>query len=334
MRQDVRLGMAVGGLLVGAVLAYAIFSGPKNKGTDQAGQVARATGSAGGGAGSADGDRAVTPDPATGNGTSAGNSVGAANGANGANAGGGTPPSNEIQIGPGDRGTGAAAAGATGNGAGRIGEIGTGARMPEGRWNWDSILNDGAGSALLPPSETPGPGRIRIDNPGGPLERDRLGSTTQPFRPEPFDPPAFTHDDGPKTYVVRSGETFWTIARDHYGNGGYWSHVARANSRIEPKSLKAGTVINLPARSEVVPVDAPRAVASVVRTLDPTREYRVKSGDSLTVICKALYGKTDPVTIGRLYEANRDLIGPNQNALKLGMVLALPEPPTKVAAVN
>jgi nucleoid-associated protein YgaU len=326
--------MAVGGLLVGAVLAYAIFSGPKNKGTDQAGQVARDTNAAG--TNNAGGDRATTPDTPTNNGTSAGNSGAANTGANGGMNGGVTkPPVSEIEINPPNRGAGGTPTGANGDG-GRIGEIGGGtfAKMPEGKWNWEAILNEGAGKALLPPSETPGPEGTRLENPGGARDRGGIGSTTRPSWPDVFGPIS-PRGDGPKTYVVRAGETFWTIARDHYGNGGYWSHVARANSRIDPKTLKAGTVINLPARSEVVPAESARAAsaAPVAKSIDATREYRVKSGDSLTVICKSLYGKTDPVTIGRLYEANRDLIGPNQNALKLGMVLSLPEPPTKVATV-
>ena len=328
MRQDVRLGMAVGGLLVGAVLAYAIFSGPKNKGTDQAGQVARDTNAAGANGGAA--GSIPTPDPVTSNGanTGAGTNGGAAGGAGTISppTGTQTPPStNDIQVRGPERSNP---------------PIGTNANdpiirippsSPTGKWDWEMALSSGAGSALLR-TEQPGPTGLRNEEPGGSLRREMAGPATRPNEIREFTRPE--ENTGPRTYVVKSGETFWTIARDNYGNGGYWSHVARANPRIDPKGLKAGTVINLPARSEVVPAESVRAAAPVARQIDPTREYRVKQGDSLTVICKALYGKTDPVTIGRLYEANRDLIGPNPSALKLGMVLTLPEPPTRVAAAN
>lgn len=78
-----------------------------------------------------------------------------------------------------------------------------------------------------------------------------------------------------------------------------------------------------------MPGHAPARLATAgptTRPIDPATQYRVQSGDNLFTIAKKLYGNINRA--GKLYEANKDLIGPNPNALKLNMVLRLPDPPT------
>src|SRR5262249_47518014 len=90
------------------------------------------------------------------------------------------------------------------------------------------------------------------------------------------------------------------------------------------------TQILIPARAEVVPADAPLHLADglgpTTRPIDTAKEYRVQPGDNLYIIAKKLYGKTDSVQ--KLYDLNRELIGPNPSVLKRNMVLRLPEAPT------
>jgi nucleoid-associated protein YgaU len=128
---------------------------------------------------------------------------------------------------------------------------------------------------------------------------------------------------GPKTYTVVPGDTYWTIAQREYGNGAYYTHIMRANPSVPANRLKANVKLVIPDRSEVVPTGAQPVVA--VSNLDSRTQYRVQKNDNLYTICKRLYGTTDKVS--KLYQLNKDLIGPNPNSLKLGMVLQLPDPP-------
>ena len=135
-----------------------------------------------------------------------------------------------------------------------------------------------------------------------------------------------------RKYLVKPNETLWAIARNEYGNAAYVNHIIRANPGIDPNRLRAGVTILLPEKTEVVPDTgtARLAVAApTTRPIDPTTQYRVQSGDNLFTIAKKVYGNINRA--GKLYEANKDLIGPNPNALKLNMVLRLPEPPTAPA---
>ena len=144
---------------------------------------------------------------------------------------------------------------------------------------------------------------------------------------------ATTPGAGARKYTVKPNETLWAIARNEYGNAAYVNHIIRANPGIDANRLRAGATIILPEKAEVVPDTgtARLAVAApTTRPIDPTTQYRVQSGDNLFTIAKKVYGNINRA--GKIYEANKDLIGPNPNALKLNMVLRLPEPPTPAAA--
>lgn len=52
------------------------------------------------------------------------------------------------------------------------------------------------------------------------------------------------------------------------------------------------------------------------------RTYTVKAGDSLSKIAKELYG--DATKWKQIYEANKDVIGPNPDLIKPGQVLTIP----------
>jgi nucleoid-associated protein YgaU len=68
----------------------------------------------------------------------------------------------------------------------------------------------------------------------------------------------------------------------------------------------------------VVPPASP-----VAATPSPTEIiYTVQPGDTLQTIAGQVYG--DPDAWSRIYEANRDRIGPDPDALRAGMRLELP----------
>jgi len=187
-----------------------------------------------------------------------------------------------------------------------------------------------------------------------------LGIERQPVSPGPSpSPKAFVREPGktetagggaagasnPHTHVVKSGETLSSIAQAAYGSAAYYPHLIRANPGVNPNNLKLGTVLNVPPVSEVKAAGGgagaaaekaaagqlpagPRLVDEV--KIDPVRQYRVVSGDSLFKIGQKLYGKG---TMGdRIYDANKQLIGADPRRLKLGMILQLPEPPAAAGA--
>jgi nucleoid-associated protein YgaU len=164
----------------------------------------------------------------------------------------------------------------------------------------------------------------------------KAGAAAVPLTPEP----AGTSELGstsaaPKagaTHVVRSGETFSSIAQAVYGSAAYYPHLIRANPHANPNNLKLGTVINIPKVEDVKATGGPAsaehskgAALTVVDEvkIDPTKQYRVQSGDSLYKISQKVYGK--PTYVEAIYEKNRQQIGANPTKLKLGMILELPE---------
>ncbi len=128
------------------------------------------------------------------------------------------------------------------------------------------------------------------------------------------------------TYTIQVGDTFSSIALDHYGESRHYLLIQQANPGIDPQRLKPGMTIKLPSlptRSN----DATRDdTAGTPAPLDEARQYRVQIGDSLHAISTRLYG--DISRWQKIYELNRSQIGDNPARLKVGMILVLPEPPT------
>lgn len=132
------------------------------------------------------------------------------------------------------------------------------------------------------------------------------------------------------THVVRSGETFSSIALTVYGSAAYYPHLIRANPHANPNNLKLGTTIMIPKLEDVKATggaagDRSTGAMKIVDDvkLDPNKQYRVASGDSLYKISVKRFGT--PSYVEAIYEKNKQLIGPNATKLKPGMVLDLPE---------
>ncbi len=134
----------------------------------------------------------------------------------------------------------------------------------------------------------------------------------------------------PRTHIVQKGETLSSIAQTAYGSANYYPHILRANPRITPERMRPGLVIVLPDAASVVPHAAAHvseSTATSVKTpaVDPSVQYQVREGDSLYKIAARLYGQGEKWE--SLYELNKAAIGPDSHKLKLGMVLRLPQPP-------
>lgn len=144
---------------------------------------------------------------------------------------------------------------------------------------------------------------------------------------------------GARSHVIREGETFSSIANDHYGESRYYLAIIKANPSINPNRLRPGQTINLPDLASIGSGNSNGSGGSAAgttpggfrsarteRAVDGITEYRVQSGDSLYRISMRLYGTPNKVDL--IYETNRATIGPDRERLKIGQVLRLPEPPT------
>ena len=328
MRKDVRLGLGVGGILFGVVLIYVLFFAGGNGADEFAGdldsgasETTRADSSTGSAAESSKPTESGTPLVNTGSITGIGTAP--------------TAPTTPVAGNTSNNNTITPPVAAGGPTTRPIGAIATGnfgaPTANTGSWNWRELVNHGARSGeLLSRTETPTPGggrsmaeprdiqNMQIDPPTG-SSFVEAGPSTRP--------------SGPRIHVVKSGESFWTIAKNEYGNPSYYSHLARANPKVDPSKLKAGMRITIPSKDDVVPrTVAASALMSEPQTIDETRQYRVQKGDSLSTIAKKLYGRADMAD--RIYQANRDVIGANPSALKLNAVLTLPETPTRTATAG
>ena len=70
------------------------------------------------------------------------------------------------------------------------------------------------------------------------------------------------------------------------------------------------------------PSGTPRS--SATPAAPSTGEYTVESGDTLRSIAQQVYG--DPTQWPRIYQANRDTIGPDPDTLNAGTRLSIPHP--------
>lgn len=78
-----------------------------------------------------------------------------------------------------------------------------------------------------------------------------------PFPAEPLPPAQAVTFDQPQqfqpaqgaigsTYTIRKGDTLWSIATRHYGDGKQWQRIVDANPGLNPQKLAVGQVITLP----------------------------------------------------------------------------------------
>jgi 5'-nucleotidase len=49
-----------------------------------------------------------------------------------------------------------------------------------------------------------------------------------------------------RRYTIRKGDSLWSIAEAKYGNGNKWKLIAKANPKVNPNHILAGTTIVLP----------------------------------------------------------------------------------------
>ncbi len=292
MRRDSRLGMAIGGILVVVLIAYAVVVPKTNKKKvtlDTTGTPTASAGdnSAGGGALSAStdntGSASTTADtPAH------------------------TDNAEKPQI-----------------YADREGGSNEPAGNPNNGTRWAALLAadhiDGVGPSRI----TQTPGLPRETSPALSNISDSPRHSTVAASPTTRQSRLAATD-----HRVAEGETFSSIALTYYGDSRYANRIAKANPKIDPRRLRPGTVVHLPERTQSESSEAPAKTGAhgLVKVVpDSSKEYAVQSGDSLYKISMRLYGRGDRAD--EIYELNKQVIGSDSARLKIGMVLKLPQPP-------
>ena len=323
MRKDVKVGLAVGGILFGVVLAYALFFTGDNK--RQVADRGRSTPPAQPAAEPAAAHETVAPP------------------ANPGRVDIVAPEPSSSGVLPLTRTPPLPAPPAMGSAEGTTPT--TPAPSPAGPTpsEWSRLLDGPSTPALgqssTPSTLTPLPGQDNAAVTPPVVPPTTPGTTVDPIAPvpptTPSDPITPPPADGPRSYVVKQGDNYWKISVAEYGSGQYVAALMQANPRYPATKLRQGVTITIPAKSEVVPSGVAIAHAGRIpttRPVDSVTQYRVKSGDNLYIISKRLYGRADKAE--RIYELNKEVIGPNPNALKLGTLLQLPEPPATMTTNN
>lgn len=153
-------------------------------------------------------------------------------------------------------------------------------------------------------------------------------------------------EDGQRYHVVQHGDTLHDIAVKELGSAGRVSEILALNPGLEPRRMRDGLKIKLPAAKVAtdtkstadakVATDtkatsdakksaaAPAPVVATAAKAAAGQTYKVKHGDTLTSISRVAYGNDKHVK--DILAANRGKL-PSANVLRENMVLSLPAAP-------
>lgn len=162
---------------------------------------------------------------------------------------------------------------------------------------------------------------LPLPTPAAPVESPPAQETppADPAPAGPTVPPRF------REHTVQRGDTAESLSRQYYGTPSRWDAVMRANPRIDFHRLRAGTVIKIAVDPDNIQgVPAPTTAESPATPTEPPPpiEYRVRSGDTLSGIAKAVYGDSSLWTIIR--DANLEKVGRDGTRLRAGTTIIIP----------
>lgn len=150
----------------------------------------------------------------------------------------------------------------------------------------------------------------------------------EPSGPEPTSQPSQqAHERGGRLWLVGGGLV--VIAAIVIGSAiGAWMGTRQGGALSSEGTPNGRPTIVVGTAAAVKPSAAPSPSLAVAPTVvagasaEASSEYTVQPGDTLRTIAEQQYG--DPTAWPRIYEANRDAIGPDPDALKAGTRLQLP----------
>jgi len=133
----------------------------------------------------------------------------------------------------------------------------------------------------------------------------------------------------PGRYLVKDGDSYWSIAKNLYGDATLCKLLIEANPKIPPMSLRPGMTISAPPKPAATaetagstPAKEPKAKhgTTVVDAASGTRHYIVKRGDNgFWGISEAVFGTGDHM--GAIQKLNPKL---NPKALQPGQRVLVP----------
>lgn len=140
-------------------------------------------------------------------------------------------------------------------------------------------------------------------------------------------------------YTVQPNDSFWSISRKLYGDGGFFKALAEHNRRKFPetRNLKVGDVVSAPAAEDLrkaYPDLCPKlrqAAATTGRTvsaqqrMNAGRIYVVEEGDTLFDIARHELGT--PARWVEIFELNADRLSNDFDYIRPGIELVLPADP-------
>lgn len=142
-------------------------------------------------------------------------------------------------------------------------------------------------------------------------------------------------------YTVAPNDSFWSISRKLYGDGGFFKALAEHNRRKFPqtRNLKVGDVISAPPAEELrkaypdlcpklrQPAPATARTVSSQQRLNAGRIYVVEDGDTLFDIARHELGT--PARWVEIFELNADRLSNDFDYIKPGTELVLPADPVR-----
>lgn len=200
-------------------------------------------------------------------------------------------------------------------------------------WWWEpkprSIAFDQGSALVSSGAHDPASGSGPIPSPAEP---SRVEPNPQP-QPEPTPPPRSEPPpatprltvrgvEAPafRSYTLRRGDTFETIARRELGSSSHAAAISRANPLLDPTRLREGQTIRIPLDPSNI---QGREVSGVPadETVPGMTEYLVKPGDTLGEISRSVYGS--PAHWPAILEANRSILK-DEKSIRAGQRLVIP----------
>jgi nucleoid-associated protein YgaU len=128
---------------------------------------------------------------------------------------------------------------------------------------------------------------------------------------------------GVRTHTVHPNETLSGISKLVYGSSRHYKAIEAANPGLDATRLRPGMVLKIPPLEQAKQVVKQQA-ADATSAADG-KTYTVQKDDNLYKITRKLYGNGEKQEA--LYELNKATIGNDSTKLKPGMVLKLPAAP-------